>query len=197
MSGDQFRALCPITVLATVIAAVTFSAHTASASDPLNPLPFCSPLDPGPCTPSYCGVFGGSPCVPSLLPPIGHELRVTVYSREFEAAAAPNRPVDTIMELYTAIRACWEPPTKAEAHYGAQLTVRFSFNRTGKIIDRPRETYISKDIDDETRQTYRRAVAAALDRCTPMPVTEGLGGSIAGRPINIRFVDDRGDDRGS
>jgi hypothetical protein len=75
--------------------------------------------------------------------------------------------------------------------------VRFSFNRTGKIIDRPRETYISKDIDDDARQIYRHAVTAALDRCTPIPVTERLGGSIAGRPISIRFVDDRGDDRGS
>jgi hypothetical protein len=198
MSGRQSRALFHVVVVfAAVITAVALSAHSVSAADPLNPLPSCSVFDPSPCTPSFCGVFGSNPCVPSLLTPIGHELRVTVNSREFESATAPNHPIDTIMELYIAIRACWEPPTREQAHYDAQLTVRFSFNRNGKIIDRPRETYISKDINDDTRQIYRRAVAAALDRCTPMPVTERFGGAIAGRPISIRFVDDRGDDRGS
>jgi hypothetical protein len=31
----------------------------------------------------------------------------------------------------------------------------------------------------------------ALERCTPLRFTPGLGGAIAGRPIAIRYVDNR------
>jgi hypothetical protein len=34
-------------------------------------------------------------------------------------------------------------------------------------------------------------VNAALARCTPLHFTEGMSGAVAGRPIAIRFVDNR------
>jgi hypothetical protein len=33
----------------------------------------------------------------------------------------------------------------------------------------------------------------ALERCAPMPLSKGMAGAIAGRPIAIRFIDDRND----
>jgi hypothetical protein len=41
------------------------------------------------------------------------------------------------------------------------------------------------------RGIYRRAVDATLERCTPMPFSKEMGGAVAGRPVSIRFVDDR------
>jgi hypothetical protein len=41
------------------------------------------------------------------------------------------------------------------------------------------------------KDLYYQAITAALERCSPMPFTTGLGGAIAGRPIAIRFVDNR------
>jgi hypothetical protein len=41
------------------------------------------------------------------------------------------------------------------------------------------------------RDVYREAIDAALKRCTPLHFTDGMGGAVAGRPIAIRFVDDR------
>ena len=35
------------------------------------------------------------------------------------------------------------------------------------------------------------AVNAALNRCTPLHFSGGMGDAVAGRPIAIRFVDDR------
>jgi hypothetical protein len=148
-------------------------------------------FDPGPCTPSYCGVFDGSPCVPSIMPPFGQDLRLTIGSRKTEQGRAPDRPVNTIGELFDALRACWEPPTRDEAHLGMQMSVRFSFKRTGEIIATPRVTYTSGDADADSKRIYRRAVTAALERCTPMPLTKDMAGAVAGRPIAIRFVDDR------
>jgi hypothetical protein len=34
-------------------------------------------------------------------------------------------------------------------------------------------------------------VEAPLKRCTPLHFSAGMGGAVAGRPIAIRFVDDR------
>jgi hypothetical protein len=72
-----------------------------------------------------------------------------------------------------------------------QMSVRFAFKRSGEIIATPRVTYVSPGASPETRETYLHAINAALERCTPLPFTEGLGGAVAGRPIAIRFVDDR------
>ena len=55
----------------------------------------------------------------------------------------------------------------------------------------PRVTYSSHEAPVEVRDVYRDAVNAALTRCTPLRFSNGMGGAVAGRPIAIRFVDDR------
>jgi hypothetical protein len=182
---------------ALLIAAITgamVDSHPAAAVDPLNPSSPCSVFDPAPCTPSFCGVFGPWPCVP-LLPPIGQGLRLTVHSRSTESARAPEGPVNSLRELYAALRACWEPPPLQQAFHGMQMSVRFSFKRTGETVAAPRVTYTSSEADPETRRSYGRAIDAALERCTPMPFSKEMGAAIAGRPIAIRFIDDRNENK--
>jgi hypothetical protein len=72
-----------------------------------------------------------------------------------------------------------------------QMSVRFAFKRSGDIIATPRVTYASQGASPETREVYLRAISAALERCTPLHFSEGLGNAVAGRPIAIRFVDNR------
>ena len=43
----------------------------------------------------------------------------------------------------------------------------------------------------DVRDAYRDAVNAALSRCLPLHFTDGMGGAVAGRPIAIRYVDNR------
>jgi hypothetical protein len=93
--------------------------------------------------------------------------------------------------MFDALRHCWVPPPREDARPGMQMSVRFSFKRTGEIIGTPRVTYVSPDAPPEARESYRNAITAALDRCTPLPLSQGLGGAVAGRPIAIRFVDNR------
>ena len=38
---------------------------------------------------------------------------------------------------------------------------------------------------------YLKAINASLDACIPLKFTGGLGGALAGRPIAIRYVDNR------
>jgi hypothetical protein len=59
------------------------------------------------------------------------------------------------------------------------------------MIGAPRMTYASPDAPPEARSTYHDAIMTALDRCTPLRFTAGLGGAVGGRPIAIRYVDNR------
>jgi hypothetical protein len=99
--------------------------------------------------------------------------------------------VNSISAMFAALRACWIPPPRDEARRGMQYTVRFAFKRDGELIAPPRVTYTSHDAPAEVRDVYRDAVNAALARCTPLHFTAGMGEAVAGRPIAIRFVDDR------
>ena len=67
------------------------------------------------------------------------------------------------------------------------MVLKFAFNRWGAVIAKPDITFskLSGDIDAQKR--FVAAVLAALHACTPLPITQGLGEVIAGRPITIRF----------
>ena len=54
----------------------------------------------------------------------------------------------------------------------------------------------SQDAPAAVRDVYRDAVDAPLKRCTPLHFSTGMAGAVAGRPIAIRFVDDRTIDNG-
>jgi len=151
---------------------------------------FCSVFDNRPCTPAFCSVFNDGPCQPELPYPFGQGLRLTVQSRSQEQAA-PAKPLNTIRELFDALGACWAPPPLDQSRPGTEITIRFSLNRAGDIIGEPRFTYSTPALSPEVKSAYQRAVTTALRRCTPLPLSAGLGGAIAGRPISTRFIDDR------
>jgi hypothetical protein len=161
-----------------------------------------------PCHPSFCGVFHGGPCFPDYLPPIGEDLRLTIVSTDENGPAsepsgdagtgssnaetnADDHTLDSISAMYAALRACWVPPPRDVARHGMEYTIRFAFKRDGEIIAPPRRTYSSHDAPAEVRDVYRAAVDTALKRCTPLHFSKGMGGAVAGRPIAIRFVDNR------
>ena len=105
------------------------------------------------------------------------------------APAQPAQPaqVNTIREIYERLRTCWKPPPPSRAHSDIDITAIVSFNRAGEILGHPRITYESEQADDNDRVMYRIAVMEALQRCTPMPFTEGMAGAVAGRPFAIQF----------
>jgi hypothetical protein len=93
--------------------------------------------------------------------------------------------VDNLKELYGRLLSCWKPPQRASA--AIDITVLVSFDRSGNILGHPKITYESEQATDNDRLLYRIAVMETLQRCTPMPFTEGMGGASAGRPFAIQF----------
>jgi hypothetical protein len=89
------------------------------------------------------------------------------------------------------LRSCWSPPPAEAAREGMQMSVRFSFKRSGEIIAVPRMTYATAGVSPDTRATYLKAINTSLGACIPLKFTDGLGGALAGRPIAIRYVDNR------
>jgi hypothetical protein len=94
--------------------------------------------------------------------------------------------VDNLKQLFARLLACWRPPQRASALI--DITVMVSFDRSGNILGHPKITYESEQATDNDRLLYRIAVMETLQRCTPMPFTEGMGGATAGRPFTIRFT---------
>jgi hypothetical protein len=184
------RALCGLAGLAAVAAGATVLDVEPAAA-------VCSVFDRHPCMPTVCSAFRRRPCIPEIDYPIGQDLRLTI-----ESAAAEKHPsepkddasdgkLDTLRAMFDTLRACWVPPGKDEARPGMQMSVRFAFKRSGEIIAAPRVTYVSPGVTSETREAYLNAISAAIERCTPLHFSAGLGGAVAGRPIAIRFVDNR------
>src|ERR1700723_4631244 len=102
------------------------------------------------------------------------------------AQTGPAR-VDTIKDVIPRLGSCWKPPPASRANPGIDITVIVSFNRDGNIIGHPKITYESEQATDNDRLNYRIAVMEALQRCTPMPFTEGMAGAVAGRLFAVRF----------
>ncbi len=191
----------PLMLLIVVLVCAGIVAATADARPrhQINPTPFshapCSVLDRRPCTPSFCSVFNHGPCIPEIDYPYGENLQLTIQSMPPQDDAAkyvrPDHDLDTIGDLFAALRSCWSPPPAESAREGMQMSVRFSFKRSGEIIATPRMTYATAGVAADTRAAYLRAIDASLEACMPLKFTGGLGGAIAGRPIAIRYVDNR------
>jgi hypothetical protein len=154
----------------------------------------CSVFDNRPCAPTFCSVFDERPCMPELPYPFGQDLRWTIQDRrpDTRPPRPPDRPLDTLEELFSALEACWQPPPLDQSRPGTEITIRFSLTRSGEILGEPRFTYSTRDLPAEIKSAYQRAIVATLKRCTPFRLSDGLGGAIAGRPISTRFIDDRG-----
>jgi hypothetical protein len=174
-------------------------AVSAQSRQQIDATPFshapCSVLDGQPCTPSFCSVFNNGPCIPEIDYPYGQNLQLTIESVPPQDQAAkyrkPDHDLDSIGDLFAALRSCWSPPSAEAAREGMQMSVRFSFKRTGEIIATPRVTYATAGVPSDTRATYLKAINASLSACVPLKFTGSLGGALAGRPIAIRYVDNR------
>ena len=88
--------------------------------------------------------------------------------------------------MFERLFSCWRPPPPSKAN-PENVTVIVTFDRTGHIFGQPKITYESDQANDNDRLLYRIAVMETLQRCTPMPFTDGMGGAVAGRPFAIQF----------
>jgi hypothetical protein len=128
---------------------------------------------------------------PKARAPDGRILRVQDNGPQQGEAKKPAKQLNTLQEVFAALEACWIPPSLEHARPGMQITVLLSFKRNGELNGKPRITYETPSASDDERLAYRVAMAEALRRCTPLPFSEALGNAFAGRPMTMRFIDNR------
>ena len=144
------------------------------------------------CIPTTCSVLSPETCVPDEDFPFGGDVRLTINTASAEATPPkPDHDLNTLRDLFFTLRACWTPPAIADAKPGMEMTVRVSYKRSGDIFAPPQLTYALDGASAKVRDTYRTAITQSLEACAPMHFSRGFGGAIAGKPILIRYVDDR------
>jgi hypothetical protein len=156
----------------------------------------CLPYVPGvlrrrPFTPYSCGV-GGGPCSPEVVLMFG-ELPVL----RIAGHAGPSDPLDRdhqlgeLDEVAHTLSNCLELPPDSESQAGMEVALKLAFKRDGELMPDPRFTYTTHDAPENVKTAYRTAVLDMLKHCTPLPVTDRLGGAIAGRPLIVAVKDTR------
>jgi hypothetical protein len=103
----------------------------------------------------------------------------------------PSAKINNLQEFMAALASCWEPPPIDDRHRPIDLTFQVSFKRSGELFGKPRIVNFARSVTDEERQRYYTAVAEAIDRCSPMPFTDSMGGAVAGRTFRVNFLDRR------
>lgn len=102
-----------------------------------------------------------------------------------------GQPVNSLRDMFEALRACWVPPPLEKSRFGMEYTIMFAFKRDGELIAPARVTYSTHGVPEEVRNAYYEAVEAAFRRCAPMHFSTGMAGAIAGRPLVFHIFDDR------
>jgi hypothetical protein len=102
-----------------------------------------------------------------------------------ERACGSSDPVNTIKEMLSAIYACWKPPPGTA---GMSITLQFSLRRQGTLIGKPRATYSNLGSDAALNRAFVASILEALDKALPLPLSDSMGGAIAGRILAPRFT---------
>lgn len=144
---------------------------------------------------SFCNSIRYGPCVPRAGYLLGDPMQLTVFAKPGHKDAAnyikPDRDLNSLDDLFSALRSCWTPPAPGEASEGAQISVRFSLQRDGNLIGPPRVTDAGDRVSKEVRGIYFKSMTASLDSCMPFRLTKGFSSAIVGRPITVRCIDNR------
>lgn len=169
-----------------------FIALNSLGSVPAKAITLCGVLEGPGCVPTTCSVLAPQTCLPDDDFPLGGDVRLTISTVSAEAAPPkPDHDLNTLRDLFFMLRACWMPPAVADAQHGMQMTMRISYKKSGDIFAPPQLTYVLEGSSPKVRDTYRNAIKQSLDGCAPLHFSRGFGGAIAGKPILIRYIDDR------
>jgi hypothetical protein len=98
-------------------------------------------------------------------------------------AALAQTPISNARDLRAALQACWIAPENAPG----QVSVRFGFNREGRVLGQPLITYQNPPPSEEGRAAVREALTQAIARCEPLPLSDEFRNVVSVRPITVRL----------
>jgi hypothetical protein len=102
------------------------------------------------------------------------------------AVHGENTPLDTLEQLRAHLATCGGPDLILGEHQ--EVTLRFAFRADGSLLGPPRVTYVKGAENDAMRAALSASAIGAMKRCTPLSLTKGFSGAIAGRVYTIRII---------
>lgn len=104
---------------------------------------------------------------------------------------AQAAPANSLAQLWKTLGGCIRLNDVPTAAAGSEVTVLFSLKRDGSLLGRPRITHSRLLGGAGDQQDFIAGALAAVSRCLPAEITDGLGGAIAGRPLSFRITSQR------
>jgi hypothetical protein len=98
-------------------------------------------------------------------------------------AETAQTTISNAREVRAALQACWAAPENAPR----QVSVRFSFNREGRVVGQPLITYQNPPPSEDGRAAVREALTRTLARCEPLPLSDAFRKVVSVRPITVRL----------
>ena len=112
------------------------------------------------------------------------------------AVDARAEPTSTLNGMWQLLGTCTQSIGGPAASLGSEVTLLFSIKRDGSLQGKPRITHSKLVGDEETQRAFVSEVLTSVAHCFPLPITDGLGGAVAGRPLRIHVLN-RGKERGA
>ena len=103
-------------------------------------------------------------------------------------SAVQAEPAGTLRSMWAGIGACTGKAKLPTEAVGSEVTVLFAMKRDGSLQGRPRITHSRLLGDEGSQRAFVAEALGAMARCFPLPITDGLGGAIAGRPFRYRIT---------
>ncbi|MFK5600182.1 hypothetical protein ACFZ8E_24765 [Methylobacterium sp. HMF5984] len=104
------------------------------------------------------------------------------------ATNARAEPTSTLNGMWQLLGSCTQSVGGPAASVGSEVTLLFSIKRDGSLQGKPRITHSKLVGDEQAQKAFLSEVLASVARCFPLPITDGLGGAVAGRPLRIRVM---------
>ena len=102
------------------------------------------------------------------------------YAQRRSIAQAP----DNLQDLFRFLYQCATVPAGTE---GSELTLRFSLTQYGALRGKPMITYSKLVGSPVDQRVFVSAALGALEKCTPVPLTERFGKVISQRVLVMMF----------
>ena len=129
-------------------------------------------------------------------PSLSQGMAITVtkaLSEKFEPSAKPSPlPINNPRQAAHEISICWNPPLPARGET-VEVTIRFSFSKSGTVVWPPRITYL-KATQGASMEVLRASILDAIKACTPLPFTASMAANMPGYPLSVRFIGRRADE---
>lgn len=94
-------------------------------------------------------------------------------------------PANTLEELNARFHSCLKISNNQQE---VDMTVTFMITRDGNLLGKPRISIPKKYFSSTKLIQFSKSVLVAMKDCFPLEITDALGNTLAGKPLQFRIT---------